>query len=81
MILHNRTQRNLFLATQSAIYTNTLQSAIEAEHTGRALTEDEISVLNREKAVLQAEAAREKRQQTPWSTRVKQFFVGVNEVE
>ncbi|KAI4115961.1 MAG: hypothetical protein LQ341_007707, partial [Variospora aurantia] len=81
MILHNRAQRNLFLATQSAIYTNTLQSAIEAEHTGRALTEDEISVLNREKAVLQAEAAREKRQQTPWSTRAKQFFVGVDEVE
>ncbi|KAL9007341.1 MAG: hypothetical protein Q9173_007359, partial [Seirophora scorigena] len=79
MLIYNRNQRRLFYATQAAIYTETLQSAIEAEQTGRALTDEESSVLNREKAVLAAEAAREKRSQASWTTRAKQFFLGVDE--
>lgn len=79
MLIYNRNQRRLFYSTQTAIYTETLRSAIEAEQTGRALTDDESSVLNREKAVLAAEAAREKRSEAPWTTRAKQFFLGVGE--
>ncbi|KAI4113707.1 MAG: hypothetical protein LQ345_005375 [Seirophora villosa] len=79
MLIYNRNQRRLYYSTQAAIYTETLQSAIEAEQTGRPFTDEESSVLNREKAVLAAEAAREKRTQAPWTTRAKQFFLGVGE--
>ncbi len=70
MIIYNRKQRSLFYATQSAIYTQTLQRAIAAQAEGRPLTDEEILVLNREKAVLQAEAAKEKRQSLPWKERI-----------
>lgn len=70
MIIYNRKQRSLFYATQSAIYTQTLQRAIAAEFEGRPLTDEETQVLNREKAVLQAEAAKEKRQSVPWKQRI-----------
>ncbi|KAL8902287.1 MAG: hypothetical protein Q9207_004781, partial [Kuettlingeria erythrocarpa] len=70
MIIYNRKQRSLFYATQAAIYTQTLQRAIAAQAEGRPLTDEETLVLNREKAVLQAEAAKEERQSLPWKQRI-----------
>ncbi|KAL8756961.1 MAG: hypothetical protein Q9184_004336 [Pyrenodesmia sp. 2 TL-2023] len=70
MLIYNRNQRTLFYATQAAIYTQTLQRAIAAQAENRPLTDEETQVLNREKAVLQAEAAKEKRQSLPWTQRL-----------
>lgn len=70
MLIYNRNQRALFYATQAAIYTQTLQRAIAAQAENRPLTDEEAQVLNREKAVLQAEAAKEKRQSLPWTQRL-----------
>ncbi|KAL8926949.1 MAG: hypothetical protein Q9172_001542 [Xanthocarpia lactea] len=41
MIMYNRRQRATYLAAQSAIYDQTLQTAIEAERAGKPLTEEE----------------------------------------
>lgn len=70
MLLYNRNQRTLFYATQTAIYTQTLHRAIAAQQSGRPLTDEETQVLNREKAVLKAEAEAEKRKSLPWTERV-----------
>ncbi|KAL8925425.1 MAG: hypothetical protein Q9208_003517 [Pyrenodesmia sp. 3 TL-2023] len=70
MLIYNRNQRSLFYATQAAIYTQTLQRAIAAQAENRSLTDEETQVLNREKAVLQAEAAKEQRQSLPWTQRL-----------
>ncbi|KAL8826648.1 MAG: hypothetical protein Q9170_007323 [Blastenia crenularia] len=75
MILYNRNQRALFYAAQESIYTSTLRSAIAAEQESRPLTEEEISVLNREKMVLKAEAERERLKEMGWGKRVKGFLL------
>lgn len=70
MLLYNRQQRTLFFATQTALYNETLSSAIAAQQSGRPLTEEETQVWNREKAVLQAEAEQEKRKALGWRERL-----------
>ncbi|KAL8931947.1 MAG: hypothetical protein Q9216_007016, partial [Gyalolechia sp. 2 TL-2023] len=76
MIIYNRKQRALFYATQEAIYTDTLRAAIAAEQEHRALTDDQASVLNREKMVLRAEAQRERLKEIGWAQRVRSFVSG-----
>ncbi|KAI4225774.1 MAG: hypothetical protein L6R36_003660 [Xanthoria steineri] len=66
MVIHNRQQRALYLAAQETLYNQTLAAAIEAERTGRALTEEEQNVLNRERMVLKAEAEKEARGKKGW---------------
>ncbi|KAL8717850.1 MAG: hypothetical protein Q9181_008272, partial [Wetmoreana brouardii] len=74
MILYNRRQRALFYATQQSLYTETLRSAIAAQHEGRALTDDEQGVMNREMMVLKAEQEQEERKKRGWG--IKKFFLG-----
>ncbi|KAL8852922.1 MAG: hypothetical protein Q9221_002172 [Calogaya cf. arnoldii] len=66
MIIYNRQQKALFIATQTAIYEQTLQAAIAAEQAGNPLTEEEQMVLNRERMVLKAEAEKEERKKKGW---------------
>ncbi|KAI4214096.1 MAG: hypothetical protein L6R36_009439, partial [Xanthoria steineri] len=66
MVIHNRQQRALYHAAQLSLYNQTLASAIEAERNGRALTEEEQNVLNRERMVLKAEAEKEEREKKGW---------------
>lgn len=76
MIIYNRNQRALYYAAQESIYTSTLRSAIAAEQESRPLTSEEVSVLNREKMVLKAEADREKLREIGWGKRVRAYFAG-----
>ncbi|KAL9596586.1 MAG: hypothetical protein Q9219_005713 [cf. Caloplaca sp. 3 TL-2023] len=81
MIMYNRKQRSVFFATQAAIYTDTLRSAIAAEQEHRPLTDDETAVLNREKMVLQAEAERQRLHELGWGKRIKAYLLGGGEIE
>ncbi|KAL8883219.1 MAG: hypothetical protein Q9215_008292, partial [Flavoplaca cf. flavocitrina] len=62
MIIYNRQQSAIYIAAQTAIYDQTLQSAIAAEEAGTPLTEEEQNVMNRERMVLKAEAEKEARE-------------------
>lgn len=73
MVIHNRQQRALYLAAQETLYNQTLASAIEAERNGRALTEEEQNVLNRERMVLKAEAEKEEREKKGWGVSAALF--------
>ncbi|KAI4265186.1 MAG: hypothetical protein LQ337_009007, partial [Flavoplaca oasis] len=66
MIIYNRQQSALYIAAQTAIYDQTLQSAIAAEQSGTPLTEEEQNVMNRERMVLKAEAEKEAKKEKGW---------------
>lgn len=66
MIIYNRQQSALFLAAQTSLYNQTLQSAIAAEQAGTPLSEEEQNVLNRERMVLRAEAEKEEKKKRGW---------------
>ncbi|KAL9589362.1 MAG: hypothetical protein Q9179_007987, partial [Wetmoreana sp. 5 TL-2023] len=74
MILYNRRQRALFYATMMSIYDDTLRSAIAAQHEGRALTEDEQGVVNREMMLMKAEQEKEERRKNWYG--LKSFLLG-----
>ncbi|KAL8893702.1 MAG: hypothetical protein Q9192_005008 [Flavoplaca navasiana] len=74
MIIYNRQQSAIYIAAQSAIYDQTLQSAIAAEEAGTPLTEEEQNVMNRERMVLKAEAEREAREKRGWG--ISAFLFG-----
>lgn len=73
MILHNRRKRAAFYAEQHSLYAARLISAIETEKAGLALDEDQVLVLNRERAKIQAEEL--KKLGSLWNG-VKSVFVG-----
>ena len=74
MIIYNRQQSAIYIAAQTAIYDQTLQSAIAAEEAGTPLTEAEQNVMNRERMVLKAEAEKEAREKRGWG--ISAFLFG-----
>lgn len=73
MILHNRRKRSAFYAVQHSLYATRLLDAIETEKAGLPLDEDQILILNRERARVQAEEAKKERS---WGKSIKGFLVG-----
>ena len=73
MILHNRRKRAAFYDEQHRLYYQRVLEAIEAEKSGIPLDEDQRTVLNRERAKVQAE---ERARETTWGKRIKGVFMG-----
>ena len=73
MIMHNRRKRTAFYAEQHALYTQRLVAAIETEKAGIPLTPDQVLVLNRERAKIQAE---ERKKEASWGRKVRNIFMG-----
>lgn len=73
MILHNRRKRAAFYTEQHTLYTSRLLAAIETEKAGIPLDEDQVIIMNRERAKVRAEE--EKQNGGLWKG-VKGVFVG-----
>ena len=73
MILHNRRKRTAFYNEQHLLYTQRLLAAIETEKAGLPLTDDQVLVLNRERAKVWAE---ERKKENSWSTAIGKVFMG-----
>ncbi|KAL2047739.1 hypothetical protein N7G274_000781 [Stereocaulon virgatum] len=73
MILHNRRKRSAFYAEQHSLYATRLLDAIETEKAGLPLDEDQILIMNRERARVQAEEAKKERS---WGKSIKVFLLG-----
>lgn len=73
MILHNRRKRAAFYDEQHRLYYQRVLEAIEAEKSGIPLDEDQRTVLNRERAKVQAE---ERAKESTWGKRIKGVFMG-----
>lgn len=75
MILHNRRKRAAFYKEQHAIYQARVVSAIEIERAGLPLDEDQVLVLARERAKVQAE---ERKKEQGWLKGVAARFTGAS---
>lgn len=71
--MYNRRKRNAFYKEQHALYAKRLIEAIEAESSGQALDEDQTTIMNRERARVQAEEAKAQRS---WGKKIKNVFMG-----
>lgn len=71
--MFNRRRRTAYLDEQHAIYTQRVIEAIETEKSGMPLAEDQIIVMNRERARVEAE---ERAKERSWRKMIKGVFTG-----
>ena len=72
MLVHNRRKRNAFYTEQHALYARRVLEAVEAEKAGRPLDADNVLVLTRERARLDAD---EIARQRSWWNSIKGFLL------
>ena len=79
MIIHNRRKRNEYYAEQTALLQSKLSAAIAAERSGQPLDDEQVLLLNRERAKLEAEDRnKKKKEERSWS---KWLFEGLRAEE